>query len=176
MSELKQNILEKAKDAFAEFKSHPKVKNYRYIIIVDYTIHSRHKRLFVYDRGERKVIRSHHCAHGRGSSSPSNTGKAVNFSNTIMSKCSSIGPAVTGGVYYGKYGRSLNLHGLVPSNDNMFIRRIVLHKSKYVTDQYIAYAGRCGQSWGCLSVDPAIKESLIDLIKNGVFIYLYGGN
>ena len=178
MSNLKEKVLIKAKESFFFYSSQvspSRVKDKRYMVIIDYTLHSKHKRLFVYDRLKEKVIRSHHCAHGKGSSSPGNVGKAVNFSNTVMSKCSSVGPAVTGRVYYGRYGRSLNLHGLVPSNDNMFKRRIVLHKSKYVTDAYIRYAGRCGQSWGCTAVDPAIKDSLIDLIKGGTFMYLHGG-
>lgn len=177
-------LLEYALAKFAEFKSHKKIKNYRYIIIVDYSIHSSRKRLFVYDRKVKIIIRSHHVAHGINSSAFREPGKAVKFSNKNMSKCSSIGAVATGGVYIGRFGRSVNLHGLEPGiNNNMFKRRIVMHHSKYVNDDFIDRHGYIGRSWGCLAVDKAIwhKKSrqggpLIDLVKNGVFCYLSDGN
>ena len=120
------------------------------------------------------IIRAHHVAHGKGSSDPFNPAKAIKFGNKIGSGMSSVGPAVTGNTYFGVYGRSLRLHGLSDTNSNMLVRAVVLHKSNYVTDAFINQYGYCGRSLGCLSVDPAIKDGLIDLVGNGTFIFLNG--
>jgi hypothetical protein len=82
-----------------------------------------------------------------------------------------LGSFITKGTYYGKNGRSLNLKGLDKTNNNAFIRRVVIHKASYVTDGYILKNGRAGNSWGCPALDPAVCQDVIDLIKNGTFIY-----
>ena len=110
---LKSKLLDIALAEYKKHSAHHKVKRSDIIIITDYTIHSSKKRLFVYDRRSKKVIRSHHCAHGINSSDPRNPGKAIRFSNKNMSKCSNVGALVTGGTYWGKYGKSLNIHGLI---------------------------------------------------------------
>lgn len=166
-------LIEKALASYKKYKN--KTSNDKVIGIIDYTLHSSKKRFFVYDLKTNKIIRSHHTAHGSGSANPKNKGYAIKFSNVNMSKCSSIGAAVTGVYYNGKYGRSLKLHGLEPTNSNLYSRSVVIHKSLYVTDKYIAQVGRCGLSWGCPAVDPAIKDSLLDILPKGTFIYMYGG-
>lgn len=172
---ISRSLFERTDDKYREYAAHKKIKNNKIIVAVDYTVRSNEERLFIYDRDAGGCIGYYHCAHGRNSSQPNNRATASYFSNKIMSKCSSIGAVATGSVYYGKYGRSLNLHGLEKGvNDNMFIRRIVLHKSKYVAASYIDRVGYPGRSWGCLAVDPQYKDKIIDLIKDGVFIYLFG--
>lgn len=166
-------LIEKALKSYNKHKD--RVTNHNVIGIIDYTQHSKYKRFHVYDLKEKKIIRSHHTAHGTGSADPKNKGKAVKFSNVNMSKCSSIGAAITGVYYSGKYGRSLKLHGLESTNSALYSRSVVIHKSLYVTDEYIARVGRCGLSWGCPAVDPAIKDSLLDILPKGTFIYMYGG-
>ena len=151
-----------------------KLKNTKIIVIIDYTKHSSKRRLYVVEIASGTVLRQHHVAHGSGSASSVDPGYAVKFSNTNMSKCSSVGAAMTAETYYGKYGLSLKIRGLEDSNSNIYARAIVFHKSDYVTDAYIRKTGRCGLSWGCPAVDPTIKDSLVQLIKNGVFVYLNG--
>jgi hypothetical protein len=175
MSTLKPELLKIAKEAYHDHKAHKRVKKHRYIIIIDYTIHSSKKRLFLYDRKKKKVVRSHHVAHGINSSDPRNPGRAIRFSNRNMSKCSNVGCLVTGGTYYGKYGKSLNIHGLHKGlNDNCFRRRIVFHRSNYVTDRFINSTGYAGRSWGCPAMDPAIFASFRDLVAGGTFCYFNG--
>ena len=170
---MRPSVLEKAWEEFREWKSHDKVKRYDKFAVVDYGLHSSIKRLFILDVASRTVTSSHHMAHGSGSSDPRDPGKAITFSNRFNSHCSSLGAVSTGGVYYGKYGRSLRLHGLEKGlNDNIYMRTIVLHKSDYVTDRYIKVTGRCGQSWGCLAVDQVVKDGIIDQLKDGCFIWL----
>ena len=172
---LNKKLLARALREYSIFKSHTRIKNYTYIVIIDYSIHSSKKRLFVYDRRKKKVIRSHHVAHGINTSDPRKPGLAVRFSNKNMSKCSNVGCLVTGSTYYGKYGKSLNLHGLEKGiNNNCFRRRIVFHKSKYVTDKFINRVGYAGRSWGCPAMDPAIFNSFRDLVAGGTFCYFNG--
>lgn len=144
------------------------------IVAINYREPSYRKRLYVMDLATGKIIRSHHCAHGVNSSKSTNRAYANKFSNRVMSKQTSLGAMKTGKVYRGAYGKSLKLHGLEPGvNNNVYKRFIVIHPSKYVSDPYILRNGRCGQSWGCPSIDYAISSSLIDLIKEGTLVYAY---
>jgi hypothetical protein len=156
-----------AKLNYMKFKG--SVDKHEYMIVVNYSEPSYRKRLYVLKDGE--VLRSHHVAHG----SRSACGKvACKFSNKFGSHKSSLGAMKTGKVYYGKYGKSLKLRGLdKEKNGAVYKRFIVLHSSNYVTNKYIMNKGRAGCSWGCLSVDPAISSSLIDLIKGGCFVFTY---
>lgn len=171
--------------AIESFKTHSKsIKNKKIMVIIDFSKPSNEKRLFVINPKTKKILRSHHVAHGSRSNcvygaSAGRSPKAYScyFSNKIGSRKSCLGAMVTGKVYtWGKRYPSklkLKLHGLEKSNSNAFVRAIVMHSSNYVTDAYIARNGRAGNSWGCPAVDPAIADSLIELIKDGVFIYCH---
>lgn len=172
---LSRDLRKLALKEFKKFKS--QAKNTDLFVIVDFSVHSYYRRLYVLDMTKKgyPVIRHHHVAHGVNSSKRGQPGNADKFSNVVMSKKSSLGMLKTGKTYFGSYGRSLKLHGLEKGkNHNVFKRFIVMHKSNYVTDRFIDKHGYAGRSWGCLSVDPAIKDSLVSLIKDGVLIYCYG--
>lgn len=163
--------LSQALKEFEQFKD--KIPHHDVIGVVDYGAPSAVRRFGIYSLENEDWLCIHHVAHGSGSSDPSDPAYAVKFSNTINSHCSSLGAVKTGGVYYGRYGRSLRLRGLEKGiNDNIFIRTIVLHGSKYVSDRHAAVYGRMGQSWGCLAMDFAVKDKVIDLLRDGRFIWL----
>ncbi len=160
--------------SYGQFKQ--KAKDTKHMLVVDYTQPSYKKRMFLIDIASGEIVRKHHVAHGDMSSDPRNKARAIYFSNTVDSHKSSIGAMVTGIVYVGKHGRSCRLLGLEKGvNDNVYRRAIVVHASNYVTDDYILRTGRAGCSWGCLACDPAISNSLIDDIRDGTFVYCYGG-
>src|SRR3546814_16655006 len=71
---------------------------------------------------------AHHVAHGRGSD-PTHCGWLQNFSNEYESLATSRGAYVTGDFYNGKYGYSLRLSGLDPTNSNALGRAIVVHSA-----------------------------------------------
>src|SRR3546814_7753814 len=73
---------------------------------------------------------AHHVAHGRGSD-PTHCGWLQNFSNEYESLATSRGAYVTGDFYNGKYGYSLRLSGLDPTNSNALGRAIVVHSAWY---------------------------------------------
>lgn len=164
---------EKAKAQYDKFFS-KKCARHDMIVCVNMQEPSYRKRLYVFNPNDNKLIRAHHCSHGINSSNPKDRAYAIYFSNEPQSRKSCLGALVTGGTYYGKHGLSLRLNGLEEGkNDNAKSRYIVVHAANYVTDSYIMRNGRAGQSWGCPAVDPAISKSLIEMIKEGVFFYIY---
>jgi hypothetical protein len=147
--------------------------NQECIGVVNYQQPSYEKRLYIVDVKSNKIIGQHYVAHGSASTCALSIAKACSFSNVVGSRKSSLGAIKTGAVYYGKYGKSLKLHGLDSSNSQIYNRFIVLHPSQYVTESYIKQNGYAGRSWGCLAVSPEESGGLIDLLKDGHFIYAY---
>lgn len=145
-------------------------------VVVNLKEPSYRKRLYIVDSKSPKVLFSHHVSHGAGSANPKDKAYAISFSNTPESHQSSLGAMLTTDVYLGKHGRSLRLRGFDSKrNSNVTSRHIVIHPADYVTDQFIILNGRAGCSHGCFAVDPAISDGLIDLVKDGVYLYSYGG-
>lgn len=151
-----------------------KIKHHDYIAIADFSQPSYKKRFYVYSLESKIVVRTHHVTHGKNSASKKNKALVTQFSNQINSHMSSRGALTTAETYIGKYGYSLRLDGLEPGiNDNVRKRAIVIHPAHYATNNYIIRNGRTGLSYGCLALDPAISTQVIDLIKEGRFIYIY---
>lgn len=144
--------------------------NRRYITVIDYTRPSTSRRFFVIDTATGN-IQSFPVTHGK------NSGwlYATRFSNDPESFQSSRGFFRTGGKYYGKYGPSLEIHGLEKGiNDNAFERRIVIHGADYANPRTIAAnRGRLGRSLGCPALPREVAEMVIDKIKNGSLLYVH---
>jgi len=141
-----------------------------YLSIIDYSLPSTEKRLWVYDMKTGDVVFHELVAHGRNSG----VDKAHAFSNIVGSKQSSLGLFRTAGTYYGAHGYSLNLVGLEAGvNDKAYERRIVMHAAEYVDDAFLARHGRLGRSWGCPAVSPRVNRRLIDTIKEGSAVFAY---
>ena len=140
-----------------------------HICIIDFSRPANQHRLFVVNvkpnAGAPYIKYSSHTSHGRNSG---DIYKATQFSNVIMSKKSSKGLYKTGVVYYGKYGKSLKLHGLEKGiNDHAYVRAIVIHPSNYNTPEYVRRHGYPGRSWGCITLYPRDSSMIIDWLKNG---------
>jgi hypothetical protein len=145
------------------------------LVIVDYTIPSSKKRLWVLDLRNKRVLSWLHVSHGTGSSNPNNPAMASTFSNKSGSRASSLGVYVTKNEYVGKHGDSLRVQGLEKGINNAAYRRtIVLHPAAYMTPSFIAKNGYAGRSWGCFAVNPKVSEKLINTVKNGSVIFAYG--
>lgn len=148
------------------------------LTVIDYSLPSWDRRLWVLDPRHRRVLFHEFVAHGRGSASDEEPDWAVRFGNEEASLQSSLGTFVTGKTYAGQHGRSLELIGLDRGvNDNAFARRIVMHPADYVSAEFRAeQGGRVGRSWGCPALDPAIAEPLIDRISDGSLMYVGGAS
>lgn len=140
------------------------------LTVIDYSLPSTKKRLWVFDVAQRKLLFRELVAHGK------NTGgnMATRFSNVTGSLQTSLGLFRTAETYYGKNGYSLRLHGLEQGVNHLALpRTIVMHGAWYVSEKLARKQGRIGRSWGCPAVREAVARPLIDTIKNGSLIFAY---
>lgn len=131
------------------------------LTIIDYSLPSSEKRLWVFDLEQGKLLFHTYVSHGIKSGVLLTT----NFSNKNNSKASSIGVYKTEKPYIGRHGLSLQLSGLDAGfNDNASSRAVVMHGGWYVEEDFIKKYGRAGRSWGC----PAVPDHLTSLIINSI--------
>lgn len=146
------------------------VRNKNIITVVDFSKPSNEKRLFVIDLKKDKVMFQSLVAHGRNSGLE----YATSFSNDNDSHKSSLGFYVTMNTYSGECGYALKLKGCDKGfNDHAFERAIVIHGSKYVTNDFLNSNGFLGRSFGCPALPETISKKIIDVIKNGSCVFLY---
>lgn len=143
----------------------------RRLAIIDYTIPSRERRMWVVDIEARKLLFKEHVAHGQNSGHDVPTA----FSDRNGSHQTSLGLFLTDATYQGGNGYSLRLHGLSKGfNESAMDRKIVMHGAAYVNPTAAASMGRLGRSWGCPAVRVAVAKPMIDALKDGNFIYSHG--
>ncbi|MVM38023.1 hypothetical protein GO730_11190 [Spirosoma sp. HMF3257] len=143
------------------------------LTIVDLSQPSTHKRLYVVDLFNKKLVFNTYVAHGRNSGDLT----ANQFSNTQSSFQSSLGFYQTLNTYMGKHGLSLQLKGLEKGfNDNVYNRNIVLHGADYVCEDIIRKTGRLGRSQGCPAVPYADSKGIIQAVKGGSCLFVYAPN
>lgn len=146
------------------------LKNDSILSIVDFSLPSTKKRLFIINLSKGELLYNTYVSHGR------NSGKvmATRFSNKPNSFASSLGFYVTGETYKGQHGYSLRLLGMEKGiNDNALSRGIVMHSADYVNERLIKSQGYIGRSLGCPAVSPALHKEIIGTIKEGSCLFLY---
>ncbi len=166
------------------------LNNTRIFAIIDYTVPSNQKRMFLIDRVT-GAISSMAVAHGRYKAGFFNQTMDVNkntikeikyFSNTINSMASSSGFFIAGQDFMASdFGRSLVIHGLETGiNDNACVRDVVIH-SHFLVGKSKAHV----LSSGCPMVSPSNIDNVIDLLKGktdddlklksgGSLVFIYG--
>lgn len=140
------------------------------ISIIDFSLPSSKKRMFVIDLNDLHVLYNTYVAHGV------NSGReyANQFSNKPESNKSSLGFYETKNTYLGGNGYSLRLEGLEKGiNDNADKRDIVIHGAEYVNESLIRAQGYIGRSWGCPALPEKLHKPIIDKIKNGTCLFIY---
>ena len=143
------------------------------LTLIDYTKPSTEERLVVLDMKRRKVLFSSCVSQGRNSGG----NYAVSFSNENGSHKSSLGFFLTENTYRGKNGYSLVLEGLEKGiNDRARERAIVIHGAPYSDPAVIAGGGRLGRSLGCPALPPKLAAPIIDAIRGGSLLYIYGND
>lgn len=159
-----------AMKGFINLKTMPGKVRKDILSVVDFSLPSTEKRLWVINLSTNKVLFNDYVAHGRNSGN--NQAKA--FSNVPNSYASSIGFYMTAETYHGKHGLSLRLDGMdIGFNDNARSRAIVLHGADYVSGDFIKKYGRLGRSYGCPSVSMDIYEDVIGAISDGSLLFIY---
>lgn len=140
------------------------------LTVIDYSLPSRTRRLWILDLDAGRVLAREYVAHGRNSGDD----VARRFSNRAGSLQSSLGLFVTGRVYRGRHGISLRLRGLDPGLNSLAERRaIVIHGADYVSARTIAALGRLGRSQGCPALDRRAARRVIELIRDGTALFAY---
>ena len=140
------------------------------LTIIDYSLPSDCRRLWVLEIETQEVLFHELVAHGKGSGER----EAKTFSNVTGSHASALGLFETEDAYEGRHGYSLRLMGLEEGfNDNATERCIVIHGAWYVSDEFANEHNRVGRSWGCPALDPAVSRAIIDVIKNGSLVFAY---
>ncbi|QLC66078.1 murein L,D-transpeptidase catalytic domain family protein [Flavobacterium sp. LPB0248] len=140
------------------------------LTLIDFSLSSNAKRLWVIDLTTNTILFNSLVAHGR------NTGDefASTFSNLNSSFKSSLGFYATGEIYQGKHGASLRLDGLENGvNDNARERGVVMHGADYVSESFIRDHKRLGRSQGCPAVPVELTNEIIQLIKDKSCLYIY---
>ena len=168
---LNPEVFEKAFLGFTNLKIAGKLPETSNLIsIVDFSLSSTQKRLWVIDLEKKVVVFNSLVAHGK------NTGEefAQKFSNTESSYQSSLGFYITESTYNGSNGYSLKLLGMDPGyNDAALQRAIVMHGADYVSEDFIKSQKRIGRSWGCPAVPRALAEPIINSIKGKNVLFIY---
>jgi len=165
-----KELLQTALVGYELLKQEQPIRRQDVITIIDYSLPSNQKRLWVLDLTEAKVLV--HClvSHGRNSGDV----MAEKFSNHPGSYASSPGFYITGETYQGKHGLSLRLQGVEDGiNDKARERAIVIHGADYVSDRFIEQNGRLGRSLGCPAVPQELSGELIENIRDGSCLFVY---
>ncbi len=112
---------------YNKLEDEEKIEN-KLLSIVDFSLPSTEKRLWILDMESNKVLYHTYVSHGK------NTGgnMATKFSNTPNSLQSSLGFYVTAETYYGKNGLSLFIDGMEKEfNSKARERYVVIHGADY---------------------------------------------
>ena len=137
--------------------------------IADFGLHSSQERFHFVDLVNERV-ESFFVSHGTGSDSE-HDGWLKRYSNIEGSEATSRGAYMTRSWYRGKYGTSIRLDGLDPTNDMALPRAIVMHPADYARPEHIDRWGRLGRSNGCFALGPdQFAKVLLDL-SGGRLLY-----
>ncbi|MBK6383516.1 MAG: murein L,D-transpeptidase catalytic domain family protein [Chitinophagaceae bacterium] len=167
---LSQQAFDFAKEGLRKLIEEGKLLNDSLLSIVDFSLPSNQKRLFIIDLKNYNILFNTFVAHG------SNTGRewATTFSNQNSSHMSSPGFYITRETYEGGNGYSLKLEGVERGiNDKAYERGIVVHGAGYVSEAQANSRGYIGRSHGCPAVPTQLSKPIINTIKNGTCLFVY---
>jgi hypothetical protein len=169
--QLNPEVLSLALKAYASAKEQGVNISRPIITIIDYSLPSKAKRMWVLDLAQKRVLFNSLVAHGKYSGDDF---YASNFSNASGSLASSLGLFLTGETYDGHNGYTLKIKGLEAGfNDRAESRTIVMHGAWYVTEEIARERGMVGRSWGCPAVEPKKAVPIINTIKDGTLLFAY---
>lgn len=140
------------------------------LTIVDYSLPSTQKRMWVLNVDQRRLMHYSFVTHGSGSGLL----YARHFSNIPGTFKSSLGLFLTKKAYYGQAGYALRLQGLEPGiNDQVEARGIVVHGAEYAEKSFIEQYGRLGRSEGCFALPASSYNTIIHDIAGGTLLFAY---
>ncbi|GAB5351568.1 murein L,D-transpeptidase catalytic domain-containing protein [Qipengyuania sp. 483] len=137
--------------------------------IADFGLHSSKRRFHFVDL-ENERVQSFHVSHGTGSDSE-HDGWLKRYSNIEGSEATSRGAYMTRSWYTGRYGTSIRLDGLDPTNDHALPRAIVMHQAEYARPEHVDRWGRLGRSNGCFALGPDQFDYVLLKLSGGRLLY-----
>lgn len=137
--------------------------------IADFGLHSSQRRFHFVDL-ENERVQSFHVSHGTGSDSQ-HDGWLKRYSNIEGSEATSRGAYMTRSWYTGRYGTSIRLDGLDPTNDKALPRAIVMHQAEYARPEHVDRWGRLGRSNGCFALGPDQFDYVLLKLSGGRLLY-----
>lgn len=150
-----------------------------FCVLIDMSIHSGKKRLYVYDFTKDSVLYSGLVSHGCGKKPWSDDHSKGNplFSNIPESHMSSLGKYRIGKRGWSNWGIHVNykLHGLERTNSKAYERLIVLHGWSSVQDSAV-YPQGTPEGYGCPAVSNAVMTHLDRKLKGkskDVLLWIY---
>jgi L,D-transpeptidase-like protein len=167
---LSQKAYQEAVQGYITMQMAGEIRNPAVLSIIDFSLPSSKKRLFVLDMLNGRLLFNTLVSHGR------NSGQlmATRFSNRNNSYMSSIGFYLTGDAYIGEHGYSLRLIGEEKGlNDNVYRRSIVMHPADYVSEEHIRETGYLGRSEGCPAIPNGLNKPIIGKIRGGSCLYVF---
>ncbi|HDR9236663.1 TPA: murein L,D-transpeptidase catalytic domain family protein [Burkholderia vietnamiensis] len=140
------------------------------LVVIDYSLPSTARRLWVFDLRSGKLLWNEYVLHGRGSGAGL---YARSFSNQPDSEQSSLGLFELGSPFNSPFGPAMSMIGLEKGiNDHAVERGIWLHGTDYVNDERAA-TGHVSQSEGCAAVQRGVIVPMIDSLKKGAYLFSY---
>jgi hypothetical protein len=141
------------------------------LTIIDFSLKSTQKRLWIVDLASNELLFNTLVAHGQGSGG----NMATSFSNLPNSHQSSLGFYITSETYFGKHGFSMKLEGMDKGfNTNARDRAVVVHGADYVSQSFIDKTGRLGRSHGCPALPAELSKTIINTIKGQTCMFING--
>jgi hypothetical protein len=167
--QLSLEVFEIAVKGYSELSLKNKLKNKKFLTIVDMSLSANTERMFVIDMEKRILVEKKLVAHGM------KTGNefASDFSNEQSSHKSSLGFFVTGELYNGIHDLSMKLDGQEYSNNNARSRGVVVHSAEYVSCEYIKSNGRLGRSFGCPAIEKEGYKETVNKLQGGSCYFIY---
>ncbi|MXN92210.1 hypothetical protein GR160_13340 [Flavobacterium sp. Sd200] len=154
---------------YNQLKEQGKIKK-DYLAVIDFSLSSNSKRLWIIDMASKTVVYNTLVAHGRNSGNEF----ATAFSNANSSNQSSLGFYATGEIYNGKHGQSLKLDGLENGiNSNARNRGVVMHAADYVSEAFTKQHHRLGRSQGCPALPVALTKEIVTLLQGKACLFIY---
>ena len=154
---------------FYDLKAHGLVTK-NILTIVDFSISSANKRLWIIDLTDNTVLLHSLVSHGINSGGEF----ASHFSNAFNSNKSSLGFFVTAESYFGKNGLTLKLDGMDQGvNDRARSRGLVLHGAAYANPAILFSQNYLGRSQGCPAVPEKLNAKIIGIIKGKSCLFIY---
>ncbi len=182
-----------ALDSLGVHASHPRLVRYSMITLVDFRIPRQLPRLWVIDLHESRVLMHTRVAHGRGPTKPYAGDVPNNFGLDYTSRLGAyiatrrdmvkagqkpIGKSANSSADDGEgddhkgvrpYGPGVRLVGLDDTNRMAARIGIIFHGAHYVTANTVA------NSRGCFATSFKDNKQIVDLIKDGSFVYAFAG-